>query len=1008
MPNDNPTPGSNASAVSTVPAMDEGSQEARLRQLEQRYDALVRATGQINWTTNPEGLVIEDQPTWRAFTGQSAEQAMGAGWEDALHPDDLPALNAAWQEAAQSKRVYEATYRARRHDGEYRTLLERGVPVLNADGTIREWVGCCTDITELQTARAEAERRARQLEAILAAIPERLAIFDAAGTLIHMNPASRTAAGAERGYERKEQLTESYSLRRLDGTPLTTEEIPLAQALQGEHVTNVELLARGPTGQDEQMLVSAAPFYDEAGRLDGVVTIASDISALHQAQQEAATRAGQLQAVFDAMSDAVLVYDADANVREMNSAARALFRMDALPTDPEITRLPYAERVARSDIRDMQGRPLDAERWGIPRLLRGELITPDDAVDVQVRRGDGEEAIFSLTGAPIRDGAGKISGAVMVCRDMTERRRLGHEVRERAAQLEATFQAMVNGVVIYDAAGHIAWMNPAARALFEAAAEPAFIERPIDVRTRQLDVFDGQGQPLAPEHWPGARILRGEVLVGPEAMDVMFQTREGREVWTTVTGAPIRDGDGHIAGGIVLYHDVTDRQRVQQRTHDTLAALLAMAEALVQEPDAPMSTGASASTSTQRPLHSATAHRLAELTASVLGCTRVSISTIDPETQIVRAVAVVGLTPEQEPQWWLNQEQQTTRFGEGGKPDEVARFAAGELFVVDYTQPPLNAAPNPYNITTALVVPMRTGEHLVGMMALDFGGEPHVFQQDELALAGAVGKLAAAVIERERLLRQRAADEAQVLALTEANRRMDEFLGIASHELRTPVTVIKANVQLIGRRIQAGSVHANGISQRELTLMQSTERQIERLVRLVNDLVDVSRVRAGKLEMRREPCDLVAIVRDAVEGQRLSAPERTITLKLPDEPITLIADADRIGQVVTNYVTNALKYSPTNKPVAVELRLDKETAWLGVRDQGQGIPLQEQPRVWDLFHQSPGIVVQSGSAVGLGLGLHICQTIITRHGGEVGVESKPGKGATFWFTLPLNAPAEEE
>lgn len=995
MPSD--IPGPDEGAAATIGTVGGTRAEERLRQLEERYEALVRATGQITWTTDPEGLVVEDLPTWRAFTGQTANQMLGAGWLEAVHPEDRPGLEAAWQEAVRSRRPHEMTYRTRRHDGAYRTLLERGVPVLNAEGTIREWVGFCTDITELQAARSEAEQRTRQLEAILAAIPERLAIFDPEGNLIHMNPASRAAAGQGRGYERKEQLAQSYGLRRVDGTPLATEELPLSRALRGEHVTNDEVLLRGVAGRDERMLVNAAPFYDEAGRLDGVVTLASDISALREAQQEAAARAGQLQAVFDAMSDAVLVYDADAHLVEMNSAARTLFRLDALPPDPELAEQPYAERVARADIRDMQGRPLGHERWGVSRLLRGEPITPADALDIRIRRGDGEETIFSLTGTPIRDGAGKVTGAVMVCRDVTERRILGREVRERAAQLEATFQAMVNGVVIYDAGGNIIGMNDAARALFSSAAEADFSERPIDARTRHIPVYDERRQLLPPEQWPGARILRGEVLVGAQAMDVLFFTQGGKEVWTSVTGAPVRDTDGQIVGGIVLYNDVTERQEAQRRTHDTLAALLAMAETLVEEP----SDNASEGPGEQRGARSATAHRLAELTASVLGCTRVSISTIDPQTQLVHAVAVVGLTPEQEPQWWLEQEQQTARFGEGSDPDQVARFAAGEAFVLDYTQPPLNALPNPYNITTALAVPMRTADQLVGILALDYGGEPHVFREDELTLAGAVGKLAAAVIERERLLREQAENRARVLALSEANKRMDEFLGIASHELRTPVTVIKANVQLLRRRIPADVAQANGSPTREAHLLQSTDRQVDRLVRLVNDLVDVSRVRAGRLELREEPCDLAAIVRDAVEGQRLAFPERAITLTLPDGPVPITADADRIGQVVTNYLTNALKYSPTNRPVAVELRRDERTVWLGVRDRGQGIPHEEQPHVWELFHRVPGIDVQSGSGVGLGLGLHICKTIVERHGGEVGVESRPGKGATFWFTLPL-------
>ncbi len=191
-------------------------------------------------------------------------------------------------------------------------------------------------------------------------------------------------------------------------------------------------------------------------------------------------------------------------------------------------------------------------------------------------------------------------------------------------------------------------------------------------------------------------------------------------------------------------------------------------------------------------------------------------------------------------------------------------------------------------------------------------------------------------------------------------------------------------------------------------LLNRTDRQTLRLDRLVGDLLDVSRIQAGNLDLRLEPCDLAGVVREAVEEQRASWPERRLTLALPAGPIAVMADDDRIGQVVTNYLTNALKYSPAREPVAVMVRVEQARAKRGqprvrvqVRDLGPGLLTDEQARIWERFHRAPGITLQSGSGVGLGLGLYIAKTIVERHGGTVGVESAPEAGSTFWFTLPL-------
>ena len=249
-------------------------------------------------------------------------------------------------------------------------------------------------------------------------------------------------------------------------------------------------------------------------------------------------------------------------------------------------------------------------------------------------------------------------------------------------------------------------------------------------------------------------------------------------------------------------------------------------------------------------------------------------------------------------------------------------------------------------------------------------------------------------------------------AVIEDNKRMDEFLSIASHELRTPLTTINGNIQLAKRRLKVLSASQN--LDEETTeildfvqeLLGRAERQVHVQDRLVSDLLDVSRIQANRLELHMSNCDLIEIVREEVEDQRSAAPSRLIALDVPHAmAIPIKADRDRIGQVLTNYLTNALKYSASDRPVEVQAKLENERAYVSVRDEGPGLPAEEQAKLWRRFYRVPNITVQSGTGIGLGLGLHICKTIVERHGGKVGVESAPGQGSTFWFTLPVIDPA---
>jgi signal transduction histidine kinase len=593
-----------------------------------------------------------------------------------------------------------------------------------------------------------------------------------------------------------------------------------------------------------------------------------------------------------------------------------------------------------------------------------------------------------------------------------ERKRC-EKIALHASALEAVFTAMTDGVFVFDRDGSVLYMNAAFRALLGDDVQG---ERSLHSLAAWGSIFmprDEQGRPLSPDEWPGACVLRGETLHGAAAPDLLLRTGDGRDRLFRVSGVPVRDSEGHIAGGVLVCREVTERRRLERRTHEALQALLAMAETLVQAPTHVMESSASGEQVLQaeerhgQSIIYVVGQRLVELTCSVLECQRAGIVALEPETTLQRPVAVVGLLPEHEQRWWADTQGASLRDYLGSAL--IGRLCAGEPLVLDLMQPPYRdrRSDELYGVRKMLLVPMQVGDQLSGILWLEPHDLRHEYTADEMALVQVIAKLAALVLERERLLREREEARANELALREANRRMDEFLGMVSHELRTPLTTIKANIQVARRQLKgmvragSGSIAEQGRAFDRLQgLLERAEHQVERQNRLVSDLVDVSRIQAGRFELRPTFCNLVAIVREVVEEQRLAHPERTILLTLDPAAARVFADADRVAQVVTNYLTNALKYSPADRPVEVTLGVREGMAYLAVRDEGPGLPAEEQQRIWERFHRAQGIEAPGGSA-GLGLGLHISRSIIERHQGQVGVQSAPGQGSTFWFTLPL-------
>jgi len=244
---------------------------------------------------------------------------------------------------------------------------------------------------------------------------------------------------------------------------------------------------------------------------------------------------------------------------------------------------------------------------------------------------------------------------------------------------------------------------------------------------------------------------------------------------------------------------------------------------------------------------------------------------------------------------------------------------------------------------------------------------------------------------RRHLLKAKQEVEAEARELDRANRFKSLFLSLASHELKTPITAIRAQAQLALRR----SARLQTAPERPSLSMhlEKIEAETHRLHTLVNDLLDLGSIDSGKLSLQFAECDLGSLCRKVVEDQQALS-GRSIDLEIPSDPILLQADGRRLTQVIINLVTNAVKYSPENMLIQVCARENQTYATLQVHNDGSIIPQEHQAHIFEPFYRLPS------NEQGWGLGLPICKEIVEGHSGHIWVESSEEKGTTFFVELP--------
>jgi two-component system, sensor histidine kinase len=262
------------------------------------------------------------------------------------------------------------------------------------------------------------------------------------------------------------------------------------------------------------------------------------------------------------------------------------------------------------------------------------------------------------------------------------------------------------------------------------------------------------------------------------------------------------------------------------------------------------------------------------------------------------------------------------------------------------------------------------------------------------ALTRKAEELAATIIEKERIERALLESNRELEA---ADRRKDEFLAVLGHELRNPLAPLVAGLALIERGLAAQPID----TQRLHRTRETMERQVHYLARLVDDLLDVSRIHSGKIELRKETVTLTDVIEQAIAAVKPALEQRKhqLVTQLPDQPVTFSADLVRLTQVLANLLNNAIRYTDDGGKISLTCQCVDDFVAIHVVDNGRGIPDDLLPKIFDMFVQE-----RTGGG-GLGLGLTLVERLVALHGGRVEAHSQgPGQGARFTVHIPLRAP----
>jgi PAS domain S-box-containing protein len=809
-----------------------------------------------------------------------------------------------------------------------------------------------------QRAERELAAERERLRITLASIGDAVISTDADGRIAFLNAVAEGLTGWPQAEAAGRPLPDVF--RIVHERTRQPVENPALRALKDGVVVGLAnhtvLVARD--GSERPIDDSAAPMRDEQGRPVGAVLVFRDVTERRRAEEAQA----RLAAIVESSNDAIVSKTLDGVIRTWNAGAERIFGYTA------------AEAVGKPITLVVPPERHDEERMILDRLRRGERIEHYQTVRVAK---DGRRIDISLSISPIRDADGSIIAASKVGRDITAQKRAEAALRESEERLAAELDATRLAEEALRAT------ERRLRQLADAMPQIVWTAGPdgqIDYLNRRWAEFTGQPNTVGNEAWgpllhPEEARAAGErwaacVATGaPFEMELrLLDRRQQAYRWHLLRTVAVKDEAGRVARWYGTATDIHEQKRAEEASRYLAEASAALARVVD---------------------HESTLQKVANLAVPYFA----DWSAVDVfEDGRLRRLAVAHQDPEKVRfahelmrDYPPDPDAPNSVFAvlRTGKPEVVAEIT-DDLLVRGARDERHLGLIRSLGLRSYICVPLIVTGNPFGALTFATAESGRRYTEADVALAIDLAHRAAVAIENTQLYE----------ALRDQDRRKDEFLATLAHELRNPLAPIRNALQILKMpRVDAAT------AERSRNMM---ERQVHHLVRMVDDLLDVSRVMRGKIELRRERVELATVVARAVETVQplVEAQGHELTVLLPVESLPLDADPVRLSQVIGNLLTNAAKYTEPGGCISLSAAADGDAAVLRVRDTGIGIAPAMLPRVFELFVQVDHASTRAQG--GLGIGLTLVKNLVEMHNGTVDARSEGlGKGSEFVVRLPL-------
>ncbi len=717
--------------------------------------------------------------------------------------------------------------------------------------------------------------------------------------------------------------------------------------------TEGSLISPKKEGAAAVLMVRLMPKESAAGQFVAlnrrIEDLGREVERRRKAEGETRQREEWLQVTLHSIGDGVVCTDARGRVTMMNPVAEVLTG--------------WTQNAA-------QGRPLDEVFTIINEQTRRPVSNPVDKVlrdasvvglahrTILVGR-DGTERPIDDSAAPILDKSGEMLGVVLIFRDVTESRRVEQELRSSELRLRLALDAGHMGVWDWNVrSGELKWSD---------SLEPLHGLAPGTF----AGTFEHFAQLIHPDdrEMVNAAIQRALESCGEYYIEYRNLRQNGGIHWIAGSGTVFPGDDGQPLRMVGFALDATQRRRAVQTARFLADASAALAELV--DFDATLQRVSSLA------VPSFADWATVDLVEADGSLRRVSVSHVAPaKVQLAHEVHRRFPPDPDAPQGVWN-------ILRTGKPEIVPEIT-DELLVQSVKDDDLLGLIRELGLKSYIGVPLTVRGKTLGVITFINAESEHPYDQTDLAVAEDLASRAAIAIENAQLYRE----------LRDADQRKDEFLATLAHELRNPLAPIGYGLQVM--RLSGSE---NGVMADTRSMM---ERQLSQMTRLVDDLLDVSRITRDKLVLKRQRVELATVVHSAMEATRpiIEQAGHTVTVTLLPMPIYLDADMTRLAQVFSNLLTNSAKYTPSGGRIWITAEGFANEVAVTVRDNGLGIAAESLPKIFEMFSQVAHSMERAQG--GLGIGLTLVRRLVEMHGGTIAARSDgPGQGSAFTIRLPV-------